>query len=327
MPAEWSTHEATWMALPPAVYEGRSLQEARRAWLNVANAVREFEPVKMLVDPKDTAAAATLAGDEIALIVADLDDAWARDSGPTFVRRSDGTLGAVDWTFNGWGTQSWASWQHDDLVARVVAANAGASRVRSAMVNEGGGIEVDGAGTVVITESVQRDPGRNPTWSRVDVERELAQTIGTTRVVWLERGLTGDYEPFGTRGHVDLLVKFVAPGVALYHDQVNPDHPDHVVSAAIRATLTDAGIEAVPLRAPATLTVGSRTCDYSYVNCYVVNGGVVLGTYGDREDTAAVSTLRTLWPGRRVVTVDARALFALGGGVHCITQQQPLVEE
>jgi agmatine deiminase len=311
------------MAFPPRVYDGGALAEARAAWAHVARVIGEFEPVALVVAPADAAAAAAALPGEVSLVEAPLDDAWARDIGPTFVRDPEGRLAAVDWRFNGWGAQAWARWSHDDEVAAVIAAHEGVERHRSDLVNEGGGIEVDGAGTVVITETVQLDPRRNPGLARDDVESRLRATLGVHRVLWLARGLDGDYQEFGTRGHVDLVVKFLSPTRAVFHDQRNPAHPDYAVSRAARALLEAAGYEAIGLRAPARESVDGRRCDWSYVNCYLANDALVLGVYDDEADDAAVATLRTLVPDRRVVTVDARALFALGGGVHCITQQQP----
>ena len=127
--------------------------------------------------------------------------------------------------FNGWGAQSWATWEHDARVGAFVAARAGAELVSSPLVNEGGGIHVDGLGTVLLTETVQLDPGRNPGLTRADVEAELARTIGATACIWLPRGLTRDYDEFGTRGHVDIVATIPSPGVVLLHDQRGPDPP------------------------------------------------------------------------------------------------------
>ena len=129
-----------------------------------------------------------------------------------FVVSPTGALGAVDWVFNGWGAQPWATWGNDELVGAFVGGQAGAEVIGSAMVNEGGGIHVDGQGTVLLTETVQLDPGRNPGLTRADVEAELTRTIGGTAYVWLPRGLTRDYDEFGTRGHVDIVAAFAAPG-------------------------------------------------------------------------------------------------------------------
>ena len=128
--------------------------------------------------------------------------------------------------FNGWGAQAWATWEHDAAIASVRRRRApGRPRILSDLVNEGGGIHVDGLGTVLLTETVQLDPGRNPGLTRAEVEAELARTIGATTCIWLPRGLTRDYDEFGTRGHVDIVATFASPGVVLLHSQPRPGPP------------------------------------------------------------------------------------------------------
>jgi len=327
MPAEGDPHERTWLAWPTTGYtlgdDAASAQAARRAWAAVANAVSEFEPVTVVVDPRDREIAPDYLSGAVELLEAPLDDAWVRDSGPTFVLGDDGRLGAVDWVFNGWGGQEWASWERDALLAPIIAESAGAELVVSTLTNEGGGIHVDGRGTVLLTGAVQLDPGRNPGWSMAEVEAELARTIGATRAIWLPRGLTRDSERYGTRGHVDIVATMPQPGRVLVHGQRDAAHPDHLVSAEAVRILGDAGLEVVALPAPRTLRDAGGWVDWSYVNHALVNGGVIAGVFDDPADEEALEVLGAAYPGREVVAVDARELFARGGGVHCITQHQP----
>ncbi|KAA1423986.1 agmatine deiminase family protein [Mumia zhuanghuii] len=333
MPSETAPQDRVWMAFPTAGYSlgetADDAEEARATWSAVAHAVSDFAPVTMVVDPEDVRDARRWLSVGIEVVEAPLNDAWMRDIGPTFVHDEHGAVTAVDWVFNGWGQQDWARWDHDARIAAVVVREAGVVRVGSSMVNEGGGIHVDGLGTVLVTETVQRDPQRNPGWSRSAVEDELARTIGATHVVWLPRGLTRDSERYGTRGHVDIVATFPSPGRVLVHDQRDAAHPDHPVSAEIRTALEEAvdarglALEQVPLPAPQTLRDDEGWVDWSYVNHLVVNGGVIACAFGDPQDVEAAAVLRDEYPGREVVAVDARPLFARGGGIHCITQQQP----
>lgn len=334
MPAETEPHEATWMAWPSKSYTlgdtPADAAEARATWAAVANAIAEFEPVHMLVPPSERFLAPAFLKPQIHIHEVELDDAWFRDIGPTFVV-ANGALAGVDWVFNGWGQQDWASWAEDEWAAAITLTEIGVRRIESQMVNEGGGIQVDGAGTVIVTETVQLDEGRNRGWTKAQVEEELARTIGARKVIWLPRGLTRDSEEFGTRGHADLLATFTAPATVLVHDQRNPDHPDHAVSAELIATLeasTDAGgrpLKVVRMPAPATLRDAEGWVDYSYINHYVCNGAVIMCAFGDPVDGGAAAILAEAYPGREIVRIDARPLFARGGGIHCITQQQPAV--
>ena len=339
MPAETAPHERTWMAFPR---EGITLgegaaerEEGYAAWTAVAHAVAEFEPVTMVVDPTELDRARRMLSSEIEILEAPLDEFWMRDFGPTFVLDDErpGVLGAVDWIFNGWGAPEWAEWRVSAEIARFAAAHVGAELVSSVLVNEGGGIHVDGEGTVLLTDTVQLDPRRNPYADRARVEAELARTIGTTKAIWLPQGLTRDYDDFGTNGHVDIVATIPSPGRLLLHHQPDAAHPDHAVTRELRDLLegqTDAAgraFDIIDLPAPATLRDDEGFVDWSYVNHLVVNDGVVACGFGEPEaDARAAAILADAYPGRRVVTVDSRPIFARGGGIHCITQQQPKVE-
>ena len=328
MPAEWETHEQTWLAFPHSGYTlGESAQDqevARQTWANVANAASEFEKVTVIVHPEDLSTASKLLSAQIETFESVLDDAWIRDSGPTFVKTTDGALAAVNWVFNGWGGQSWASYENDNLLATKIANSLDVPVFESKMVNEGGGIHFNGQGKVLLTETVQLDKGRNPGWSKEQVEAELKRTIGAEEFIWLKRGLTRDYDEFGTRGHVDIVACFAPDGRVIYHDQQDQNHPDYLVSHEVREQLTSSGLELIGVPAPEALKDDGGFVDYSYINHYVLNGAVLLGSFQDKNDQEARSILRDCYPGREIVMVDARELFARGGGIHCITQQQPV---
>ncbi|MFJ3384711.1 MULTISPECIES: agmatine/peptidylarginine deiminase [unclassified Curtobacterium] len=332
MPAETAPQERTWMAFPrPGATLGddpASAEAARRAWAATANTISEYQPVTVVVDPVARADAARLLSSAVEVLEAPLDDFWMRDIGPTFVVDDEtGALGAVDWVFNGWGANAWATWTRDAEIAATVARAAGVERIPSLLVNEGGAVHVDGAGRVLVTETVQLDPRRNPYADHARVEEELARTIGATDVVWLPRGLTRDYDGLGTRGHVDMVATFADPGTVLLHAQPDPGHPDHLVMPLIRRVIEEAlDATVVEVPAPATLADDDGPVDWNYVNHVVVNGAVIACGFGDAEaaaDDRARGILADVYPGREVRTIDAREVFARGGGLHCITQQQP----
>lgn len=336
MPAEFDPQRRVWMAWPSGGYvlgdDAREAEETRTAWAAVANTISEYQEVVMVVDPDAVDIARRYLSAAVVQVVEPLNDAWMRDFGPTFVRSDTGTLGAVAWRFNGWGAQEWASWEHDALIGAAVAQRAGAQIVESRMINEGGAIHVDGAGTVLATLSVQLDPGRNPGASQQDIEAEFARTLGTTKTIWLPRGLYRDAKPPGTRGHVDMMATFTANGQVLVHDQPNPDHPDHdIMTTNIRllGEATDAAgrsLDLVTVPAPSITTDETGDfVDYNYVNHLAVNGAVIVPSFGDAQDERARGIIADLYPGRDVRLVPSRAIFRQGGGIHCITQQEPLL--
>lgn len=333
MPSETAPQERIWMAFLPSTtndeFTPAEADAGYAAWAAVANAIVEFEPVTMLVDPVDVELARSLLLPAIDIVEAPLDDAWMRDMGPTFVLDEQKKLGAVDWIFNGWGQQDWARWGKDSLIGARVGEASGATVISSSIVNEGGGINVDGLGTVLVTETVQLDPFRNPTLTKADIEAELTARLGVTNVIWLPRGLTRDAERLGTRGHVDIVATIPSPGVLLVHSQQNPEHPDFEISRntiALLGETTDAGgtpWRIVEVPAPVTLRDDEGWVDYSYINHLVINGAVIACSFGDEADAGAQQILAEAYPGRKIVAIDARPIFARGGGIHCITQQQP----
>ena len=335
MPIEGHEQERLWMAWPTTGYTlgdtEADVEEARSTWAAVANAASEYESVTVVVNPGDESVAARYLSAQIDRLVAPLNDAWMRDMGPSFVIGDSGELGAVNYVFNGWGGQDWAQWDHDQHIGRIVAEAAGATRIDSEITNEGGGIQVDGTGHVILTETVQLDPGRNPGWTRAQVEAELARTIGTTSAMWLPRGLFRDHDTFGTRGHSDILAAFATPGQLLMHRQDSASHPDHEIARVNRDVAeryrddTSAGFEIIDMPAPTVLRDEEGFVDYSYINHLVINDAVLACAFDDPADDQALATLREVYPGRTVVGIDARPLFARGGGIHCITQQQPKV--
>lgn len=171
-------------------------------------------------------------------------------------------------------------------------------------MNEGGGIHVNGAGTVMVTETVQMDAGRNPGWSRNQVEEELKHALGAERIIWMPRGLTRDYGEFGTRGHIDIVACFANENTVLFHDQRNPEHPDFWISAETRRVLKAVGktppgmpaaevtgstgkLKVMAVPAPEVLQDDEGWVDFSYINHYACNGAVILCAFDDAGDERA----------------------------------------
>lgn len=322
-PAEWEKHERTWVAFPHSGYTlgdtEREQAAARQAWANVANSASEFEKVSCVIHPGDEHNARKFLSSEIELVEIPIDDAWIRDAGPSFVV-DNGELKAVNWVFNGWGAQHWASYELDAQLATLVAKQLGVEVIDSKLVNEGGGFHVDGNGTVLLTRTVQLGAERNQGWHQELVEEEIHEKLGTSTAVWLERGLTRDYVDFGTLGHVDIVSCFAPDGRVLIHDQQNPNHPDYQVSAEVRKLFISAGYQTLSIPAPEALKDEHGFVDYSYVNHYVLNNAVLLCAFDEKRDRDVRAMMRDVYPGRDIVLIDARELFARGGGIHCITQ-------
>ena len=333
MPAEWDLHKRTWMAWPcnPDILDALSgAEEAYQAWADVANTVVRFEPVIMVCREGDGGEARKYLDRGIEILETQLGDSWMRDIGPSFVVDETGKLGAVDWTFNGWGGRTFPYATPDAAIARFVAGKAEAEVFSSKLINEGGAIHVDGEGTLLVTESVQLNHNRNPNWTRAEVEAEMNCLLGTEKVIWMPRGVVADMGELGTDGHVDTLACFVNSGVVLVHGQPDPSHPDFETAREIEAIMRAASdakgreIEVIVLDAPAERYVGDEPLSCSYVNFSFVNGGVVLGTFDDPKDAVVQDVFGQLFADREIACVNALPIFKGGGGVHCITQHEPL---
>ena len=326
MPAEWAVHECCWMIWPCRADSWPSgLEQARRAFAEVALAICHFEPVKLLARQTDLDDARRLTQGRVDVVTAELDDCWARDTGPTFLLDPAGALAGLDWGFNGWGLVH-RPFDKDARVARLILERAGARRFVGPMILEGGSIHVDGEGTLLATEECLLDPERNPHLTKADIEDHLRTCLGVDVVIWLRRGLTNDE----TRGHIDNLACFSKPGEVLLPATRNSSDPDcDLLREAweVLASSKDAQGRSFVLRTlpcpPRRYDPTGRPMALSYVNFYLPNGGVVMPGFDPDTDAQAIEVLEQAFPGRAIVVVPGHAIAEGGGNVHCITQQQP----
>ncbi|SMC84065.1 agmatine deiminase [Lentzea albidocapillata] len=320
MPEEGGPHRRTWMAFAAGerIWGRDLLPRVRRDQAAIATTIARFEPVSMLVRAEDLELARSLMPG-VELVVAELDDLWMRDTGPVFVRG-----GAVDFNFNGWGGKQ--EHRRDAKVAGFVAGRAGAERIRTDLVLEGGALEVDGEGTAIITESCVLNGNRNRGWQKSDVEQELAHLLGIRKVIWLP-GIAGRDI---TDGHTDFYARFAGPGVVVAGLDNDPESFDYDVTRRHLEILRSAtDVAGRPLRVevmegPETVRVSDEDFAAGYINFYVCNGAVVGPEFGDRRaDAAAKATMERLFPGRTVVQINIDGIASGGGGIHCTTQQEP----
>jgi agmatine deiminase len=251
-------------------------------------------------------------------------DIWLRDTAPIFILSKSGAKRAACFGFNGWGGKYVLP--GDDRVAERVAKASGVEKESYSWVLEGGSVEVDGEGTVLTTRQCLLNPNRNPMLDQAAIEERLRDALGAEKVLWVTEGLLHDH----TDGHIDTIARFVAPGVALCMAPASEDDPNARVLRAIAGELeamTDARgrrLEVVKIPSPGrVVNEDGEIQPASYVNFFVGNRAVVVPTYGSPQDDAAVAEIARLFPARRTVGIDARAILSGGGAFHCITQQEP----
>lgn len=348
MPAEYEPHRGCWMLWPFRLDTWRAgALPAQEQFAAVAAAIAQFEPVTVGAAAGQYENARRMLPPHIRVVEMSSNDAWMRDTGPTFVVDDRGGVRGVDWRFNAYGGLNgglYFPWDQDDLVARKVLEIEGLDRYRAPLVLEGGAIHVDGQGTLMTTAECLLNPNRNPELSREAIENHLKTYLNVQRIIWLGKGVYQDE----TSGHVDNLCCFVRPAEVLLtwtNDASDPQYEIsrqalEVLSAASDARGRRLTVHRIHQPGPLFWTAeesrylaatetgyGRRTGDRlaaSYVNFYLANGGVVLPLFDDPHDRAALGTLTRLFPDRRVVGVPAREILLGGGNIHCITQQQPL---
>jgi len=347
MPAEFERHSGCWMLWPERTDNWRDgAKPAQGVFAAVAAAIAAAEPVTVGVSALQYQNARARLPPQVRVVEVTANDAWIRDSGPTFLIDAKGRRRGVDWGFNAWGGMHgglYFPWDRDDEVAQKVLEVEGAERYRAPFVLEGGAIHVDGQGTCLTTEECLLNPNRNPHLSRAEVEENLRRYLGVAQIIWLGQGVYLDE----TDGHIDELACFVKPGhVALTWTDDRSD-PQYAISADALARLKLARdargrrLEVHKIHQPGPLFMtaeeaagidvraGTRQrragdrLPASYVNFYVANGSVIMPLYGERRDAAALRTIKKLFPSRRVVGVETREILLGGGNIHCITQQVP----
>jgi agmatine deiminase len=321
----WPSHEELWQENLPA---------AQLAFIKLCQAIADPDPgtgaprgerLHVLV-PNDNAARAAkeaLAGLGAELHSIRFGDIWLRDTAPIFLTGPRG-VAAARFGFNGWGGKY--ELPHDDEVSKEVTAASGLPSYAFDFVLEGGSVEVDGQGTVLTTRQCLLNPNRNPGMSQAELEGALKDSLGAEKVLWLGDGLLNDH----TDGHIDTVARFVAEARVVCMHPSGADDPNRDVLERLARDLgafRDARgrtLDVVRIPSPGLIRgEDGEVMPASYVNFYIGNRTVVVPTYGSKWDDEAVAAVGRLFPGRRAVGLDARAILTGGGAFHCITQQVP----
>jgi agmatine deiminase len=273
----------------------------------------------------------------IEILVFPTNDVWARDSGPIFLVNRRGELAATDCNFNGWGERY--RYDLDQKVPMGVASFLSLPLFKAPITLEGGGIEVNGQGTLLATLSSIVNPNRNPGKTREEIEQNLRQYLGVKHFIWL----TGARGVGDTDFHIDGAARFVDESTVLYSWTDDAGHPRYPYFEKHRQELeqavTESGKPLTLVPVPVTeariyATLGASTVAPFksvpslglYANFYVANDIVLVPVYGDANDAKAKAIIAEHFPGRQVVGILAHMLAELGGMIHCVTQQQPDVE-
>ncbi|MFE2992231.1 agmatine/peptidylarginine deiminase [Streptomyces sp. NPDC059262] len=341
VPGEESLHKRTWMAWPSSsTIWGSTLSMVQADIAKLAQAIATYEPVTMCADGSTAASqASTMCGPTVTVISSiPVSDCWMRDTGPMFRTDGAGALDTFGLNFNAWGENATSfygipasAYDKDRTVAQQVAAYAGASFAKADVVGEGGGVEYDGDGTLMVTESCWVNDNRNPGKTRDQIEAELLARFGASKMIWLP-GVTGKDV---TDGHIDGTARYIKPGVVMVQlggavrQDVWTANAQAIHDVLVNATdargrqlqvLTIEGPDSLP-RIPAGQ---QSTFLSSYMNWAVTNQAVITTQFGDTAKDEAARTAIAAAYGRPVVQLNLDNLYGKGGGgAHCVTMQEP----
>ena len=329
VPAEWAPQRAIWTAWPadPEQWNG-DLASPRREVAALVRALSTSNRVKLLVAATEAEASARAAlGDSAAIVPARYGDIWLRDTGPIFARAGSGTM-ALRFRTNGWGGKF--DLPDDTTIGDDIAELAKTPVRKFDFVLEGGAVEQDGEGTILTTRQTLLNANRNG-WTEVQAEAALHEAFGKKKIIWIDQGLRNDH----TDGHIDTLVRFIAPGRVVCQSPAGSNDPNAEVLNAIARrleTATDASgrrLDVVRIPSPGlVLDALGDIAPASHVNFVIANGIVVMPTYATPSGEQAVQALQKAFPDRKVIGLPSRGVLgsglAGGGSFHCITREEPL---
>jgi len=333
MPAEWEPHAATWLSWPrregisfpdsfdrvmPALRAMvEALIESEQVCINICNGAHEAEARDVLHG---------LPMERISFNLVPTNEPWCRDHGPIFLTRDiDPKLAVVDWDYNAWGNK-YPPFDLDEVAPTRVAEILGVPVFYPGMILEGGAIDVNGAGALLTTESCLLNKNRNPSLSRDEIDQRLRDYLGVRDILWLGDGIAGD----DTDGHIDDLARFVSDKTVITVVEENPDdenyEPLRENLARLQAMkISGRATEVTTLPMPKKIMREGLRMPATYANFYIANTCVLVPTFADPADEAALSILRKCFPNHRVIEIDCRELIWGLGAFHCLTQQQPEV--
>lgn len=343
MPEESEPHEGTWLQWPHSYQYGTKYQNSLDpTWVAMTRALATSENVHIIAYDQEQKRRiiAMLNKENIPLTNIDFsiyktDDVWVRDNGPIFANDKDGNLVIQDWGFNAWGQKKddqsgyTIGFENCNLIPTKISADQAKAVIdlNSIMINEGGSIEIDGHGTLMACKSSILNDNRNPGMTQTQAEAIFTKYLGVTNFIWLD----GQPGLELTDQHIDGFARFGNANTIVTMD--NSDLLDFSVLQSDINKLYSAKNKngkpytfvKVPLTRHNVVTTDGTDLGYkgSYVNYYIANNKVLVPNYNDPNDNIANQIIQSLYPNRKVVGIDVRNLYANGGMIHCVTQQQP----
>lgn len=335
MPAESSPHEGTWLQWPHKYQYGETYRNRlEKTWVAMTGQIVSGERVHIIAYNQEAKeriisqlTEAHIALDKIDFYLLKTNDVWVRDNGPIYVWSNNADLTIEGWGFNGWGKKE--PFNYDDQIPEKVASieKMPFVQLNRKMILEGGAVELDGKGSLMATKSATLNANRNPGMSVQQAEELFTTYLGATHFIWLD-GVAGlditdmHIDGFARFGENNTIVTMSPDDLAIW------ELTDKDINTLYNAK-NDSGnpynYVALPLTQNNVITTYGMDLGFqgSYVNYYITNDKVLVPNYNDPNDTVANAIIQTLYPNRIIVGIDVRDLYANGGMIHCVTQQQP----
>lgn len=334
MPEESTLHEGTWLQWPHEYQYGKTYRNRLdKTWIDMTKALILNEKVHIIVYNQDEQQRviklleqAQVKLDHIDFTIQPTDDVWVRDNGPIYVKNKDGKILIEDWGFNGWGEK--ATYINCNKIPSEIALKQNIEKVdlNKTMINEGGSIEIDGNGTLLACKSSILNDNRNPGLTQKEAENIFTKYLGVQNFIWLDGKAGLDI----TDMHIDGFARFADSStiVSMHEEdllywQVPTSDIKTLKNAVNQHALAYKFVEIPLTKNEVTTTYGKNVGKASYINYYIANQVVLVPNYNDPNDKIANEILQKLYPERKIIGIDCRNLFANGGMVHCVTQQQP----
>ena len=330
LPAEWEPQSLVQFTFPhPKSDWGADWTAACECFIRIIEAVLEFQPVLLIAYSIEEVSSYFPGQFNFPLHIVEFpsNDSWARDHGPITIME-DGKAVLLDFGFNGWGLK-FPAYLDNQLTANMhdMGLFVNTPRRIPGLILEGGSIESDGQGTILTTSQCLLSPNRNPHLDKDQLEKKLGAVLGVDRFIWLQYGhLIGD----DTDAHIDTLARFCDPSTIAY---VQCDDPTETHYSSLRKMEEELQLlktkkgnyyRLIPLPLPdPVFATDDHRLPATYANFLILNGAVLVPTYGQSKDKQALKVLRGVFPDRKVIGIDCKALIQQHGSLHCVSMQYP----
>lgn len=327
MPAEWESHEGTWLSWPkdPDTFPPGIIEYVEKTYAKIINELSRYEKVFLLVNDEEWEKKARekigIDSEENKNVIfkhIKTVDVWTRDYAPVFVKNKS-NIAAVKWNFNAWGNK-YEELKKDNEAGEKIAEEACTEIFKPGINLEGGSIDCNGKGAIITTEQCLLNENRNKELNKKQIEKYLQDYLGADKIIWLKKGIKGD----DTDGHIDDIARFVNENTIVCSVEENEKDDNYKVLRENLQILEKTDFKVVELPMPEQIKMGKRRLPATYANFYIANKIVLVPEFGQESDKKAINILQKLFPERKVIGVPAIHLTYGFGGIHCITQQQPI---